>query len=167
MDKILDDQKQKDEMRIRELILELLPSWHYKIAKPFKKLQDEGVSLEMYYTIKTLQWSGGELTMSEVARLTKTPKQQMTKLVNRLVEQKFVERVDDPQDRRVVKIRLTDAGQDYNDRFLENNDDCFQPLLDKMDDGMMRDFLAGLELLDSVFLKLPCDCTQKDMEGDT
>lgn len=155
----MDDQKQKDEMRIRELILELLPSWHYKIAKPFKKLQDEGVSLEMYYTIKTLQWGGGEMMMSEIARLTKTTKQQMTKLVDKLVELKFVERIDDPHDRRIVKVRLTDTAQDYIDHFLEHDAGCFQPLLDKMDDEMLHNFLTGLQLIDDVFLKIPCDCT--------
>lgn len=151
-------QSKKEQCEARELLLDLLPAWNYKIAKPFKKLQDSGVSLEMYYCLKTLQWGGGEMIMSEIARLTKTPKQQMTKLVNKLVEQKFVERVYDPNDRRIIRIRLTETAQDYIDHFLEHDAECFQPLFDKMDEDTMSDFLTGLRLLNEVFIKLPCDC---------
>ena len=53
------------------MLLTLLPVWNYRIAKPFKQLLDEGISLEMYYCIRTLQWGGGILTMSELAEYTR------------------------------------------------------------------------------------------------
>lgn len=106
--------------KIQELLLGLMPWWNYQIAKPFKQLLDEGVSLEMYYCIQTLRWLGGTMTMSELANWTKMPKQQMTKMVNRLVEQEFVERIDDPQDRRIIKIQITDKALEYIDHFLKN-----------------------------------------------
>ena len=52
----------------QEELLALMPVWNYRIAKPFKQMLDEGVSLEMYYCIQTLRWYGGTLTMSELAR---------------------------------------------------------------------------------------------------
>lgn len=144
-------------LKIQEMLLELLPQWNYKIAKPFKQLQDEGVSLEMYYCIKTLQWGGGMLTMSELGRYTKMPKQQMTKMVNRLVEQEFVERVYDPSDRRIIKIRLTDTAQNYLDHFVAHDASCFQPLLDSMSPEDRGIFQAALGQLLDVFSRLPCD----------
>lgn len=147
-------------LKIQEMLLELLPQWNYKIAKPFKQLQDEGVSLEMYYCIKTLQWGGGMMTMSELGRYTKMPKQQMTKMVNRLVEQAFVERVYDSTDRRIIKIRLTDTAQNYLDHFVEHDASCFRPLLDAMSDADITIFQQSLEQLLDVFSRLPCDCEE-------
>ena len=68
-----------DYLSIQEKLLSLLPVWHYQIAKPFKQLPDDGISLEMFYCIKTLEWAGGCATMSQIATWTKVPKQQMTK----------------------------------------------------------------------------------------
>lgn len=150
-----------DYLKIQEMLLELLPQWNYKIAKPFKQLQDEGISLEMYYCIKTLQWGGGIMTMSELGKHTKMPKQQMTKMVNRLVEQEFVERVYDPSDRRIIKIQLTDAAQNYLDHFIEHDASCFRPLLDMMSPEDIDIFQRSLEQLLDVFSRLPCDCGQK------
>lgn len=144
-------------LKIQEMLLELLPQWNYKIAKPFKQLQDEGVSLEMYYCIKTLQWGGGIMTMSELGNYTKMPKQQMTKMVNRLVEQEFVERVYDPSDRRIIKIKLTDTAQNYLEHFIEYDASCFRPLLDTMNKEDIVIFQKSLEQLLDVFSRLPCD----------
>lgn len=143
-------------LKIQEMLLELLPQWNYKIAKPFKQLQDEGVSLEMYYCIKTLQWGGGMMTMSELGRYTTMPKQQMTKMVNRMVEQAFVERVYDSTDRRIIKIRLTDTAQNYLDHFVEHDASCFRSLLDSMSEEDVALFQKTLEQLLDVFSRLPC-----------
>ena len=157
-----------DRLKTQEMLLTLLPQWNYKITKPFKQLQDEGVSLEMYYCIKTLQWGGGEMTMSELGDYTKMPKQQMTKMVNRLVEQEFVERVCDPSDRRVIRIRLTDTAQSYLDHFIEHDASCFRPLLDDMGDEDALLFQQSLEQMIDVFSRLPCDHSKRTLhKGET
>lgn len=143
---------------IQEKLLSLMPVWNYQIAKPFKQLLDEGISLEMYYCIKTLEWAGGEATMSEIAGWTKMPKQQMTKMVNRLVEQKFVTRFDDPADRRIVKIQLTDKATDFIDYFMEHDASCFRPLLDQMGQEDLDEFGNALDTLIQVFLRMPNCC---------
>lgn len=118
--------------QMQQMLLAVLPQWHYRIAKPFKQLLEEGVSLEMYYCIQTLRWGGGTMTMSELAQWVQMPKQQMTKMVNRLVEHRFVERVFDPADRRIIKIRVTDQALAYIDHFLKENAGCFRVLLEQM-----------------------------------
>lgn len=145
------------DIQIQEMLLNLLPQWNYRIAKPFKQLLDEGVSLEMYYCLKTLQWGGGTMTMSELGRYTKSPKDQMTKMSNRLVEQELVERVYDPSDRRVIKLRLTDKAQDYMNGVIENDAKCFAPLLGQLTQEDKDSFGHALELLAEILSKLPCD----------
>lgn len=132
--------------KIQGTLLDVLPVWNYKIEKPFKQLLDEGVSLEMYYCIRILQWHGS-LTMSELASLVKMPKQQMTKMVNRLVEQEFAKRIYDPSDRRIIKIELTDNAQKYIDRFLTQDAECFQKLLEQMSETDRSDFMQAITTL--------------------
>lgn len=141
--------------RLPELLLNLMPAWNYQIAKPFKQLLDEGISLEMYYCIQMLRWYGGSMTMSELAAQTRMPKQQMTKMVNRLVVQQLVEREDDPQDRRIVRIRITDKALEYIDRFLEN-EAGFHEFLDQLDEEGKRKLQTALKLLFEVFSEIPC-----------
>lgn len=147
-----------DFRQIQGLLLSILPAWNYRIAKPFKQLLDEGISLEMYYCIKTLQWYGKPITMSELARCTKSAKQQMTKVVNRLVEQGFVERIYDPSNRRIIMIQPTEKAQDYTEHFIEYNASCFRPFLEQMTSEDLDDFQKGLELIFRVFSHIPCDC---------
>lgn len=159
-----------DYSNVQEKLLSLLPVWNYQIAKPFKQLLDDGVSLEMYYCIKTLEWAGGSATMSQIATWTKVPKQQMTKMVNKLVEQEFVTRYDDPNDRRIVKIQLTDRATEYISHFLEHDASCFRPLLEEMGEEDLKDFDQCLDTLIRIFGNLPscreCEEAGKNAEFD-
>lgn len=57
--------------------------------------------------------------MTEVSQFLMISKPAATQLVNRLVEMGFVERVDDPNDRRVVYIQPSEAGKRCFDEELE------------------------------------------------
>ena len=74
---------------IQELLLDTVPAWHYWFARPFKRMLNDGVSLDMYYCIQSLRRSGRTLTMTELANLARMPKQQMSKLIDRLVDGGF------------------------------------------------------------------------------
>ena len=103
------------------MLLAIMPQWHYWFAKPFKRLLDDGVSLEMYYCIQFLRLNGETMTMSELAATTGMTKQQMTKIVNRLIEHNFVERVSDPDDRRIIRLKIKDKAESYINRFLDRD----------------------------------------------
>lgn len=146
----------KEIKRIQETLLALLPYWNYRIEKPFKQLLDSGISLEMYYCIEALRWFDGTLTMSELAQWVQMPKQQMTKIVNRLVESEFVERIYDPKDRRTIQIKITDKAVAYIDHFLEEDAGCFRQLLGQMSPEERREFQKAIEIMMRILPKLPC-----------
>lgn len=52
------------------------------------------------------------MTMSAAAQSIKVSNQQMTKIINTLVEKSYVERIYDPTNRRIVLIKITQAGID-------------------------------------------------------
>ncbi len=61
------------------------------------------------------------VTMGELSRLLDVPLSTATRIVDWLVQSGFAERLDDPQDRRVVRVGLTSKGrqtyQSSNDYF--------------------------------------------------
>ena len=54
----------------------------------------------------------GPIRMSEIGRHMEVSKPYMTALVDKLIDEGLVERITDPDDRRVVIIRITPAGRD-------------------------------------------------------
>jgi len=54
----------------------------------------------------------GECKMSELAQFMGVTTPAMTGIVNRLVKYAYTKRVFDPQDRRIIKIRLTPKGKE-------------------------------------------------------
>lgn len=156
-----------DFKQVQEMLLSLLPMWNYKIAKPFKQFLENGVSVEMYYCIKTLQWYKEPITMSELGEHTKTSKQQMTQIVNRLVEQELVERIYDPSNRRIIKIKLTDRATEYIEHFLEDDASCFRPLLEQFSPENFTKFQNGLSLMVESLSSISCNCDVKENERDS
>jgi DNA-binding MarR family transcriptional regulator len=62
----------------------------------------------------------GVLTMSEIGCHLGAPKPHVTNMIDKLIAEDMVERLDDPTDRRIVKIRITEKGiEDYNAIKLE------------------------------------------------
>ena len=62
---------------IQELLLDTIPAWHYWFARPFKRMLNDGVSLDMYYCIQSMRRSGRTMTMTELANFARMPKQQI------------------------------------------------------------------------------------------
>ena len=75
-----------------------------------QRLQDDGgLSLAQYQFLSVVT-SVGQLTLGELAAGLGCTRGNVTGLADRLIEQGLIERVQDPDDRRVVYVRLTEAG---------------------------------------------------------
>ena len=139
---------------VQELLLATMPQWHYWIDKPFKALLDDHISLGMYYCIQMLKEHGKSMTMTELARTTHSHKQQITKTVDRLTECKFAERVSDPNDRRIVRLQLTQEGLNYSERFLSQNAVYYQSMFDEMPPEERENFYQALRTLHECFCNM-------------
>ena len=58
----------------------------------------------------------GVMSMSDIGKCLAMPKPHVTVIVDKLIEEGFVERQNDPNDRRIINILLTEKGLDA---FLE------------------------------------------------
>ena len=56
----------------------------------------------------------GRLSMSDIGKCLSMPKPHVTVIVDKLIEEGYVERQSDPKDRRIINILLTEKGlQDF------------------------------------------------------
>ena len=90
-----------------------------------------GVSMAQLHILYTLQRSG-EMTMSRLAEVLNVSLSNATGLIDRIEERGFVERSRVPEDRRIVKIRVTPEGS----RMLDE--------LDALSDELLRSVLGRI-----------------------
>ena len=140
------------ELFVRNLLL-VMPDWHSKLVKPFRDTLDNEMSLETYYCLETLR-ACGTATMSELAHQMKVPKQQMTRLVDRLSQSRFVERVQGTDDRRVTWIRLTPGAVSYLDEYSLKNTAFIQMLEEKLTQDELQRLNDAVEALEEILPKL-------------
>lgn len=76
------------------------------------RLARHGVSMTHFHTLLQLA-DGEELTMTALARNLDASLPSMTGIVDRIEARGLVERLRTADDRRVVKVRLTEAGREW------------------------------------------------------
>ena len=120
---------------IQELLLDTIPAWHYWFARPFKRMLNDGVSLDMYYCIQSMRRSN----------------RTMSKLVDKLVEGGFAERLSDPDDRRVIRLRATEKADEYVASFLEKDAAEFRAFFDQLEGEECETFCTALRTIHDTF----------------
>ncbi len=70
-----------------------------------------------------------------------------TSIVDRLVEKGFVDRVSDPNDRRVVVCELTDSGREVIDQFWYVGLVRVEPVIQRLNVDQLESVVCSLELL--------------------
>lgn len=104
-----------------------------------ERLVRMGISMAQLHILYTLQ-RGGEMPMSRLADVLHVSLSNATGLIDRIEERGFVERTRVPEDRRVVMIRVTDAGR----RMLEEVDAISSELLRSVFGRIGRSQLAAV-----------------------
>ena len=126
---------------IQELLLDTIPAWHYWFARPFKRMLNNGVSLDMYYCIQSMRRSNRTMTMTELANFARMPKQQMSKLVDKLAA----------DDRRVIRLRATEKADEYVASFLEKDAAEFRAFFDQLEGEERETFCTALRTIHDTF----------------
>ena len=115
---------------VKETLNELLVDlFNHILVLEEKNLQDRGISLSMteVHTLENIQKSKSK-TMSDVARLQLITQGTLTVAVNRLQKKGYVSRLQDDQDKRIIRLSLTAKALDVlaiHDKFHEEMIDSF------------------------------------------
>lgn len=94
---------------IAENLFILIPMLRDCLIKPFENALKNTLSPMQFYTLLALR-ENKSMTMTELAQYLGIPKQQMTKIINKLVDLEMVVRKYDTADRRTVKIYIHPDG---------------------------------------------------------
>lgn len=137
---------------VQNLLL-VLPNWHSRLVRPFKDTLDKEMSLETYYCLKTLRASG-TVTMTELAHQLRVPKQQVTKLIDKLSRHQFVERVYKKDDRRAIWIQLTSEALTYLDEYYLKNKTFIQTLEERLTEEELEQLNSAAATLRDILPKL-------------
>lgn len=95
--------------QIAENLLSIHPLLFKSISKPLRN--QTSITPGGMYILGTLK-RHGTLSMTDIGKYLSMPKPHVTVIVDKLIEEGFVERQSDPKDRRIVNILLTEKGSE-------------------------------------------------------
>ncbi len=112
----------------REVLNELLVDmFNHILILEQKNLQEKGVKLSMseVHTLENIQKSESK-TMSDVAKLSLVTQGTLTVAVKRLQEKGYIIREQDQNDRRIIRLRLTNKAR----KCLKIHDEFHREMID-------------------------------------
>jgi DNA-binding MarR family transcriptional regulator len=138
--------KEKNIDAVTMELSKIIPLFQQKLIKPFEQIAKSKISPMQFYVMLTLK-EKCDLAMTQLSNELLISKQQMTPIIDKLIEFGFVDRKHDKKDRRIVKISLSSSGK----LFLEKQKmEMFDMLKTKMqsldDDDLSTLYKAFLEV---------------------
>ena len=136
----------KDETYIAE-IERLFRRINYIIFRKGRNvLSDFGITPPQFSTLSTVSYHDG-ITMGELCDHLFLTSATVTALVDRLEERGFLLRDRDKEDRRVIRLRITQEGKDVLEESLKTRRELFATYLEGLDAGEREQLKELLEKL--------------------
>ncbi len=128
-------------------LLDELTSWGPRErAGAFRHWLRGSLSLVHLHVLTVLQVHG-PLAMSKLADELDVSVASLTGIIDRMEGRELVERRRDPEDRRVIIVHQTPAGDAVFGEMAAERRKHLEPLLDRMTDTELESFLVGLRAL--------------------
>jgi DNA-binding MarR family transcriptional regulator len=141
------DQDQEIVHEIMKLLPELMRAFARRIPQHARR---EGASLAQMKALVQLAEYGPQ-TMGELARGLGITTPSATGLINPLAEMGHVTRERDPNDRRVVRVKLSEDAREFAERVLDERRAEIESALEGMSPAAQEHFLEGLTRLAQVY----------------
>jgi DNA-binding MarR family transcriptional regulator len=121
-----------------------------------QRLLRRGVSMSNLHVMSMLE-RHGELSMSGIAEALDVSLSNATGLVDRMEERGLVERARVPDDRRVVLVRLTDAGRSALEEIEVFRDEAVGRIVDQLDERQLTRLATTLADLRAAVARVTAD----------
>lgn len=139
---------------IAEELSDLLPIFHKKLIRPIEHQTKNLMSPMLMHTIMLL-YKNGTFSMTELSNELKVSKQQMTSIIDKLIENKFVYREHDASDRRSIKIGITSSGLEFCHTVNENVINDIKSKIEHLDKDDLLSLHNALNAIYKIFYKIP------------
>ncbi|HPF43794.1 MAG TPA: MarR family transcriptional regulator [Syntrophomonadaceae bacterium] len=108
-----------------------------------QQLEPFGISIPQSFILKSLLEEDGT-TLKEIGNRTLIDSSSMTVLVDKLEKDKLVERQLDAQDRRAIRIFITESGRKLAEEVLEIANNFNKKITELIDEENKETFLRGV-----------------------
>ncbi len=136
--------KQENENRFSELIGQLIRRLSLLNRD---QMVCYGVTLSQCYVLETL-FQKGKRTMNELSQEQGVTVSTMTRIVDVLVRDDIVRRENDPKDRRIVCIELTEKGEDLATKLEVCTQEFMSKILENIPEEKREQVIESMSLLD-------------------
>ncbi len=127
---------------------------HRKLAKPFEDyFKDKFTSLQL--NALCILCTSGPMTMSELAASLHTPRQQMSRMIEKLYEDGHIVRSFDRNDRRKVCISVSDDTAKYINDGREKFTSAFKTTFKGFSETDYKDFNTAIGIVNRILTKIP------------
>jgi len=92
-----------------------------------------------------------EPTMKRIAEYLKIKAPSATSLINGLVHIGYIMRISDPDDRRMIKMRITDKGREYLRDGMKNMAEKIKEVLSKLKQDKIDNFIKIMEDINNAY----------------
>lgn len=93
-----------------------------------------------------------ESRMTDIAGLLGVTTAAATGLVDRLVKGGYIQRVDDPGDRRIVRVKLTPRGREAAKNIKQNKRQAIMEVFGQLSENERRIYLSTLEKVRNILM---------------
>jgi len=127
----LPDELKRIAMQLMDAYFQSMPrrNWMHKMAKSDQK---PGERMVLHFIGRHTKNDRSGLMVSEIGKILNLTSPTITQHINSLEAQGLVERLADPGDRRVVRIRLTEEGNQFVRRIDEGRLQMFVELVNHL-----------------------------------
>lgn len=114
-----------------------------------RELRDDLQSVTLHQLNVLIVLRHGSVSMRELSKELDVSESATTAVTERLVRQGFVVRLDDPSDRRIVRLALSDAGTELVEKLHEAAQRHTAALLAVLSDEQLGQFVSIMETLEA------------------
>ena len=119
---------------------------HYDAICDRVCVEELGVTVSQGYILLALPETGS-VTMNDLSARMRLANSTMTRMADQLVQKRLITRGPDPDDRRIVRVQLTEQGQDVKTRLKKAMQELFSQILKDIPEGERETIVHSLETL--------------------
>ncbi len=125
-------------------------------------VEELGVTVSQGYILMALP-DTGSITMNDLSAKMRLANSTMTRMADQLVQKRLVTRGPDPDDRRIVRVQLTEQGQDVRARLKRALRDLFSEVLKDIPEGEKETIVHSLETLNQSIVRALKSCCGEEV----
>ncbi|AGK98426.1 MarR family winged helix-turn-helix transcriptional regulator [Clostridium pasteurianum] len=134
-------------------LLLLLPTLEKRLIRPLELEIKPSLSILQYNALFIMK-NDEILTMSELSNKMCISKQQLTPMVDKLIDNELVERMTNEKDRRIINVRLSERGYNFLNDSKAEITEALKKRMEVFDQDEVNTLLKAIDDIYSITKKL-------------